>query len=258
MQAAGSLAAFSAASRASAPAVDASTQIDGLPRAKQQLGDPPFVPEHGQVAGRGPAIFETELAARENKNAIDRVGTEIAALPFNGSIPGPLIISLEGDCVELTWRNPHGNRFMHSSDSRASTGALGGGGLTKPNLGEQVVLRWKAINPGTLICDCAPGGSMIHCHVVSGMDGAVTVLPRGGCKGRDGSPIRSDKAPHRQAGFLRSSQCRRRLHDIGRADGMAGVLQVMRQLMPSHGVLSGKVGALTGDDAMKAEVGETV
>ena len=39
---------------------------------------------------------------------------------------------------------------------------------------------------------------------------------------------------------------------------MAETLQTMRTLIPSHVVLNGRVGALTGDGAMKARVGETV
>ena len=39
---------------------------------------------------------------------------------------------------------------------------------------------------------------------------------------------------------------------------LADVLPLMQTLTPTHVVLNGKVGALTGDGAMKANVGETV
>ena len=39
---------------------------------------------------------------------------------------------------------------------------------------------------------------------------------------------------------------------------LADVLPIMQTLTPTHVVLNGKVGALTGDGAMKANVGETV
>jgi nitrite reductase (NO-forming) len=38
---------------------------------------------------------------------------------------------------------------MHNIDFHASTGGLGGGALTQVNPGEQAVLRWRAIKPGT-------------------------------------------------------------------------------------------------------------
>ena len=170
------------------------SDVQDLPRVRQQLVDPPFVPDHAQVAEGGPKVVEVELVVREDRRVIDDDGTEIHALSFNGSIPGPLIVCHEGDYVELTLQNPAGNRLLHNIDFHASTGALGGGALTAVRPGEQVVLRWKAIKAGTFIYHCAPGGSMIPYHVVSGMNGAVMVLPRNGLEDRDGSPIRYDRA----------------------------------------------------------------
>jgi nitrite reductase (NO-forming) len=37
----------------------------------------------------------------------------------------------EGDYVELTLKNPSTNLLVHNIDFHASTGALGGGALTK-------------------------------------------------------------------------------------------------------------------------------
>ena len=41
-------------------------------------------------------------------------------------------------------------------------------------------------------------------------------------------------------------------------EDLADALEVMRGLIPTHEVFNGKVGALTGENAMKAKVGETV
>ena len=191
---------------------------------------------------------------------IDNDGTEIDALMFNNSIPGPLIICHERDYVELTLKNPKGNVFKHNIDFHASTGALGGGALTHVQPGEQVLLRWKAIKPGTFIYHCAPGGSMIPYHVVSGMNGALMVLPRDGLKDRDGGPIRYDKAYYvgEQDYYIPRDSDGNFMKYKSPADGIADVLKVMRTLTPSHVVFNGRVGALTGDGAMKAKVGETV
>lgn len=40
--------------------------------------------------------------------------------------------------------------------------------------------------------------------------------------------------------------------------GMADMLEVMRSLTPTHVVFNGSVGALTGDNALTANVGDTV
>ena len=262
LQAGSALAAMPAASQQTENAVAASdaTDIGKLPRVKQELVDPPFVPKHEQTNPGGPAIVEVELVVDEGKRVIDESGTEVHTLTFNDSIPGPLIICHEGDYVELTLKNPHGNVFMHNIDFHASTGGLGGGALTKVAPGQQVVLRWRATKPGTFIYHCAPGGSMTPYHVVSGMNGAVMVLPREGLSDRGGSPIRYDRAYYigeqdfyvprdSQGNFMRYER---------HADGIADMLGVMRTLTPSHVVLNGSVGALTGDRALRAHVGETV
>ncbi len=107
LQASGPVAALSALTRTVAPAaVAAQADSGGLPRVRQALVDPPGVPEHSQVAVGGPTIVGVELVVQEGTRVIDDDGTEIQALMFNGSIPGPLIICHEGDYVELTLKNP--------------------------------------------------------------------------------------------------------------------------------------------------------
>ena len=261
LQASGPLAAMSAMTRGVATAsTEVRTDTRGLPRVRQKLVDPPFVPEHTQVASGGPRIVEVELVVSEAKRVIDGDGTAIHALTFNGSIPAPLIVCHQGDYIELTLKNPAESRLSHNVDFHASTGALGGGALTHVQPGEQVVLRWKAIKPGTFIYHCAPGGSMIPYHVVSGMNGAVMVLPRTGLKDGDGKPIRYDKAYYigEQDFYVPRDANGQFMTFEGPIEAMSETLQTMRALTPSHVVFNGRVGALTGDGAMKAQVGETV
>ncbi len=238
----------------------AKADLSGLPRVRQELVAPPFAPAHEQTSMDGPKIIEVELTVHEDNREIDDNGTMVNALSFNGSIPGPLMVCHEGDYIELTLKNPAGNELEHNIDFHASTGALGGGGLTLVQPGEQVMLRWKAVKTGTFIYHCAPGGSMIPFHVVSGMSGAVMVLPRDGLKDRHGNAVRYDKAyyigeqdfyvPRDAEGEFKSYETH--------TEAMVDVFDVMRTLTPSHVVLNGKVGALTGDGAMTAKVGESV
>ncbi len=235
-------------------------EMNDLPRVKQELLTPPAAPAHEQVAMDGPKIIEVELTATEDQREIDDNGTVINALSFNGSIPGPLMVCHVGDYIELTLKNPEGNVFQHNIDFHASTGALGGGALTLVSPGEQVVLRWKATKPGTFIYHCAPGGQMIPFHVVSGMNGAVLVLPRDGLKDRAGNPLRYDKAYYvgEQDFYVpRDADGNFKQFD-SHADAMGETLEVMRTLLPSHVVMNGRVGGLTGDNTMTSNVGETV
>ena len=231
-----------------------------LPRQKIELAAPPFVHPHEQATEQGPKILEFTLVAEEKEVTIDDAGTKLQAMTFNGSIPGPLMVVHEGDYVEVTLVNPATSTMPHNIDFHAATGALGGGQLTMVNPGEQVVLRWKATRTGVFVYHCAPGGPMIPLHVVSGMSGAVMVLPRDGLKDGAGKPLRYDRVyyigendfyiPRDAKGNFKSYP------SLG--EGYADMVQVMRKLTPTHVVFNGKVGALTGKNALTANVGETV
>ncbi len=142
----------------------------------------------------------------------------------------------------------------------AATGALGGAGLTLVQPGEQAVLRWKATKPGVFVYHCAPGGTMIPYHVLHGMNGAVKVLPRDGLADAKGNPIRYDRAyfiGEQDFYIPRDTDDKFKTYG-GPGEDFADSLEVMKGLVPTHVVFNGKAGALTGDNALKATVGETV
>jgi nitrite reductase (NO-forming) len=243
---------------AAAPAL-AATDL-ALPREKVTLVAPPFVHKHEQVATSGPKIIEFTMTIVEKPHVIDEIGTTIAAMTFNGSMPGPLMVVHEGDYVELTLVNPATNMMMHNIDFHAATGGLGGAKFTEVNPGEQAVLRFKADRAGVFVYHCAPGGPMIPWHVVSGMHGSIMVLPREGLRDEKGQLLKYDKAfyigenefyvPRDAKGRFKS------FTDAGEA--YSETVEVMRGLVPSHVVFNGKAGALTGKDALTANVGECV
>ena len=80
----------------------ATPDVSTLPRVKQIMVAPPFLPKHDQVAVGGPKIVEVTMTIEEKKMQLDSEGTEVWALTFNGSVPGPIIVVHEGDYVELT------------------------------------------------------------------------------------------------------------------------------------------------------------
>jgi nitrite reductase (NO-forming) len=251
-----------AATLSTIPSASAQEAVDisKLPRVKQAMVAPPFLPEHDQVAKGGPKVVEVLLNIEEKKLVIDDEGTEVWALTYNGSVPGPMIVVHEGDYVEVTLRNLPANLMEHNVDFHSATGALGGGALTKVLPGEQAVLRWKAIKPGVFIYHCAPEGIMIPYHVVHGMNGAVMVLPRGGLKDESGKPISYDRAyfiGEQDFYIPRDEQGNYRKYEVA-GENMSDALEVMRKLTPTHVVFNGAAGALTGESALKAKVGERV
>ena len=234
--------------------------MDLLDRVRQELVPPPFVPAHDQVASGVPKIVQVRMVIEEKAMVIDDDGTEVQAMTFNGSVPGPLVVVHQGDYVELTLENPEGNSLEHNIDFHASTGALGGGALTHVQPGEMVVLRFRATKAGVFVYHCAPGGIMVPWHVVSGMNGALMVLPRDGLKDRLGNPVRYDRAYYigEQDFYVAQDDSGnfKRYQDL--LDSFEDTLERMKTLTPSHVVFNGRVGALTGDHALKAKVGETV
>lgn len=235
--------------------------LSGYTRVKQELVPPPFAPAHEQVATGGPKIVEITMETEERLMVVDEDnGASIWALTYNGSVPGPLIIVHEGDMVELTLRNPTTSMMEHNIDFHASTGALGGGGLTHVYPGEECVLRWKATKPGCFTYHCAPGGDMIPYHVTHGMNGAIMVLPRDGLKDKDGNPLRYDSIAYfgEQDYYLPKDENGDYRTYEAAGDDYADSLEVMRGLIPTHSVFNGAVGALTAEGAIKAKVGETV
>jgi nitrite reductase (NO-forming) len=231
-----------------------------LPRQKVDLVAPPFVHPHEQATKHGPKIMEFKLVIEEKKMVIDEKGTTFQAMTFNGSMPGPLMVVHEGDYVEVTLVNPASNTMPHNIDFHSATGALGGAGLTLINPGEQVVLRWKATRTGVFVYHCAPGGPMIPWHVVSGMNGAVMVLPRDGLNDGHGHALHYDKVYYVGEQDLyvpRDEKGNYKSYDSP-GEAYADTEEVMRKLIPTHVVFNGKVGALTGKNALTANVGDNV
>ena len=236
------------------------TSVDKLERIVQKLVMPPLLPVHEQVATGEPKIVQIRMVIEEKLIEVDQNGAKIWAMTFNGSVPGPIIVVHQDDYVELTLVNPKTNTLQHNIDFHAATGAMGGGGLTHVNPGQEVVLRFKATKPGVFVYHCAPGGVMVPWHVVSGMNGAIMVLPRDGLKDANGNPVSYDKAYYigEQDFYIPKDEKGNYKTYKNPIAGMQDMLGVMKTLIPTHIVFNGKVGALTGDNALTAKVGETI
>ncbi len=248
-----------AASESMTP-VGKKVDLSKLPRRKVKLVPPPMVHDHEQIATVEPSIVEFEMQIIEKEVEVDEDGAMLQGMTFDGSIPGPLMVVHEGDYVELTLINPPENQMQHNIDFHSATGGLGGGSLTLVNPGEQTILRFKATRPGTFVYHCAPGGPMIPWHVVSGMSGAIMILPRDGLKDDKGNPVKYDTVYYIGENDFYIPKDKdgeyMRFEDVG--SSYADTLEVMNGLIPTHVVFNGKVGALTGERALKARVGETV
>ena len=236
--------------------------LSTLKRVKQELVAPPFLPKHDQKSLGAPKIVEVVLSIDEKKMIIDDKGTEVWAFTYNGTVPGPMIVAHVGDYVDVKLVNPKSNMMEHNVDFHSATGALGGGGLTHVAPGEEVSIRFRATKAGVFVYHCAPGGAMIPWHVVHGMNGAIMILPKEGLEDGNGNSLVYDKAFYigEQDYYIAKGKGKRgRYKKYPNATASYNDdMKVMETLIPSHIVFNGAVGALTGDNAMKAKVGENV
>ncbi|MCD6258303.1 MAG: nitrite reductase, copper-containing [Helicobacteraceae bacterium] len=236
------------------------SSLDSIKRVTQTLVAPPAVPKHEQIAKSAPKVVQVRLMIEEKLMQISPDGASVWAMTYNGSVPGPLIIVHQDDYLELTLVNPSTNTLEHNIDFHAATGAMGAGALTHIDPGEEVVVRLKLTKAGVFVYHCAPGGAMTPFHVVSGMNGAIMVLPREGLHDAQGDIVHYDRAYYigEQDFYIPKDKKGHYKRYTTPAEGLSDMLEVMRTLTPTFEVFNGKVGALTGDNALKARVGEKV
>ena len=233
--------------------------VAALEHVKVALVAPPMVHQHEQATSAAPKVVEFTMTIVEKEVVVDPEGTKMWAMTYNGSMPGPMMVVHEGDYLQLTLINPDTNSMPHNIDFHASTGGLGGGALTLINPGEQTTLRFKATRTGVFVYHCAPPG-MIPWHVVSGMNGAIMVLPREGLKDGEGRPLHYDRIVYIGESDLYIPRDEKGAYKTYDSPGEAydDTIKVMRGLIPTHVVFEGAVGSLTGAKALAAKVGETV
>jgi len=241
--------------------IDAKFEGDGdnLPRVTQEMVAPPMLPKFEQVDKDGPKIVEVTFVVQEKKMEV-APGDSIWAFTFNGTVPGPMIVVHQNDFIELTLKNPATNTQTHNIDFHASTGAMGGGDISLVNPGQQVTFRFKATKPGVFVYHCAPGGEMVPIHVVSGMNGAIMVLPREGLKDENGNPVTFDKAYYiaEQDYYLPKDKDSKTKNISTPQESIQGIGQSIKTLKPTNIVFNGSQGALLGKNALTANVGDKV
>lgn len=239
--------------------LDQAPDLSKLEVVEVDLKAPPFVHDFDQVAKGGPKIVKFTMPIVEKEIEVEK-GVKMRAMTFGGTIPGPMMVVHEGDYIELTIVNPKTNEQVHNIDFHASTGAMGGGDITMVAPGEEVTMRFKADRAGTFVYHCAPGGAMTPWHMVNGMNGAIMVLPRKGLKDERGKKLRFDKVMYiGESDFYipKDEKGNYKQYDSLNASLMDSI-NAMKGLVPSHVVFNGSVGSLTGKNALKSKVGETV
>lgn len=227
-----------AASALSLPSLHAAATT--LPVEQAVVTQAPHVPP--PITRRTEAHVVVNIEVKEVVKRMDD-GVDYTFWTFGGSVPGVFIRVREGDEVELHLNNNPTSKMPHNIDLHAVTGPGGGAASTFTAPGHSSQFTFKALNPGLYVYHCAT--TPVPMHIGNGMYGLILVEPK------DGLP-KADKEYYVMQGDFYTQG----------AHGETG-LQPFDPVKatderPTYVVFNGAVGSLVGDNALTANVGETV
>ena len=170
-------------------------------------------------------------------------GVEYHYWTFNGDVPGQMIRVREGDTVEVEFSNNPSSTVPHNVDFHAATGPGGGAAASFTAPGRTSTFSFKALQPGLYIYHCAV--APVGMHIANGMYGLILVEPK------EGLP-KVDKEFYIVQGdfYTKGKKGAQGLQPFDMDKAVAE--------QPEYVVFNGHVGAIAGDNALKAKAGETV
>lgn len=181
----------------------------------------------------------------ETKEVVKRMadGVDYTFWTFGGSVPGKFIRIMEGDLVEFHLSNHPTSKMPHNIDLHAVTGQGGGAAASFTAPGHSSVFSFKALNAGLYVYHCAT--APVGMHIANGMYGLILVEPKKGLPkvDREYYVMQGDfytKGKYGEPGLQPFSMEK----------------AILEQ--PDYVVFNGSVGSMTGDKAIKANVGEKV
>jgi nitrite reductase (NO-forming) len=204
------------------------------------LTAPPHVPP--RITRNYPTKVRIELDTTEETLRLAD-GVDYTFWTFGGTVPGPFIRVREGDLVEFTLRNRHDSTVPHNIDLHAVSGPGGGAAATLTIPGHETGFTFTALHPGLYVYHCAT--APVAVHVANGMYGLILVEPAEGM-----SPV-DHEFYIMQSEFYTKGAFGEQGHqpfDLGKAVNE----------LADYVVFNGSVGAIAGDNALTAGVGETV
>ena len=207
---------------------------------KAVLTSPPMVPP--ATGRKAPAKVIVELEVREIEKEISE-GVTYTLWTFGGTVPGSFIRVRQGDTVEFHLKNQPDSKMPHHIDLHGVTGPGGGAAssFTAPGRGSQ--FTFKALNAGLYVYHCAT--APVGMHVANGMYGLILIEPP------EGLPAVDKEYYVMQGDFYTAGKYREK--------GLQPFdMQKAIDERPTYVLFNGSESALTGDNALKAKVGERV
>lgn len=205
-----------------------------------ELTAPPLVPK--PVGDRAATKLVVNMEIKEEVGEMVD-GVKYTYWTFGGSVPGSFIRTRVGDEVEFHLKNHPDNKMPHNIDLHAVTGPGGGATSSLVAPGHEKVFNFKTINPGLYVYHCAT--APVGMHIANGMYGLILVEPEGGLP-------KVDKEYYIMQGDFYTKG------SYGEQGSQPFDMNKAIKEQPDYVVFNGKVGAVAGEKAITAKVGETV
>ena len=204
------------------------------------LTPPPSVPP--PITRRQPAKVRVDLEVVEVTRPIAD-GVDYTFWTFGGTVPGSFIRVRQGDTVEFHLKNRPDSKMPHNIDLHAVTGPGGGAASSFTAPGHESQFTFKVLNEGLYLYHCAT--APVGMHVANGMYGLILVEPP------QALPKVDKEFYIGQGDFYTVGKYREK--------GLQSFdMQKAIEESATYVLFNGSEGALVGDKALNAKVGETV
>ena len=170
-------------------------------------------------------------------------GVDYTFWTFGGDVPGSFIRVREGDMVEFHLDNHPSSKMPHNIDLHAVTGPGGGATSSFTAPGHSSKFSFQALNPGLYVYHCAT--APVGMHIANGMYGLILVEPKEGM-----SKVDKEYYVMQSEFYTRGGYGEEGLQPFDMAKAIDEDADYV--------VFNGSVGAMVGDNAIRANVGETV
>ncbi len=205
-----------------------------------ELTAPPMVPKPTGRRKAKKLVVDMEVIEEESEMTD---GVKYVYWTFDGTVPGSFIRTKVGDEVEFHLKNHPDNKLPHNIDLHAVNGPGGGAESSFVAPGHEVVFSFKVLNPGLYVYHCAT--APVGMHIANGMYGLILVEPEEGLS-------EVDREYYIMQGDFYTKG------EFGEPGLQPFDMKKAIDEDADYVVFNGKVGAMTGDNALTAEVGETV
>ena len=228
------------------PVLTPKSQLAAVPSGEVNVSYAPDVPPAASRTNQ--AVVDVWFDIVEGVKAIGPNGLEFNTWGYRlhgdstitSGTPGPLIRARVVDILRFTITNLPGNTMPHNVDFHAVTGQGGGAEATTVAPGETTTIEARLLYPGIYMYHCAAGD--VPMHIAQGMYGGILVDPQ----------VPLPTVEHEL--YIVQSE-------YYASESAVGALTTDRSALtdehPRFVVFNGAVGALTGDNAPRIQVGET-